>query len=190
MVTFKTPLVSGILIKRYKRFLADISLDSGDIVTVHCPNPGSMKGLATEGEKVWLEKNVNPRAKLSYGWRLSELKDKSFVVIDTTLANTGSPWVIGAAIPNFGQMPYNAIMAPWQDIHTGVAGSIFYGTTGVAPNRIFNCAFLPIDDWRSFSEVMFLLRVTTCQFYHSPIIPELIHRPTYPQALELQSLEY
>ncbi len=87
MIKFKTPLISGTLIKRYKRFLAQILLDSGDIVTAHCPNPGSMKGLAIEGEKVWLEKSFNPKAKLAYGWRLSELENKSFVVVDTTLAN-------------------------------------------------------------------------------------------------------
>ena len=58
MVKFNTPLVSGKLIKRYKRFLADIMLDDGNIVTAHCPNPGSMKGLLLEGQKVWLEKSI------------------------------------------------------------------------------------------------------------------------------------
>ena len=87
MINFKSPLVSGSLIKRYKRFLADVLLDSGHVVTAHCPNPGSMKGLALKDEKIWLEKNTNHKAKLSYRWRLSELKDKSLVVVDTTLAN-------------------------------------------------------------------------------------------------------
>ena len=87
MINFKSPLVSGSLIKRYKRFLADVLLDSGHVVTAHCPNPGSMNGLALKDEKIWLEKNTNHKAKLSYGWRLSELKDKSLVVVDTTLAN-------------------------------------------------------------------------------------------------------
>ena len=64
MVNFKTPLISGTLSKRYKRFLADIIfLDNGSEVTVHCPNPGSMKGLAKEGEKVRRE-SINPKAKL------------------------------------------------------------------------------------------------------------------------------
>ena len=46
-----------------------------------------------------------------------------YIIFDTTLASTGSPWVIGAAIPNPGQIPYDAIMAPWQDINTGVTGN-------------------------------------------------------------------
>ena len=87
MVKFNTPLVSGKLIKRYKRFLADIMLDDGNIVTAHCPNPGSMKGLLLEGQKVWLEKSIKTTSKLSYGWKLIELKEESFVVIDTTIAN-------------------------------------------------------------------------------------------------------
>ena len=46
------PLMEGVLVKRYKRFLADIELDSGEIVTAHCANTGPMKGLLTEGAKV------------------------------------------------------------------------------------------------------------------------------------------
>ena len=67
-----------------------------------------------------------------------------YITFDTTVANTGSPWAIGAAIPNPGQMPENAIMAPWQDINTGVSGSIYYGTTGVAPNRMFTVTWCAI----------------------------------------------
>ena len=67
-----------------------------------------------------------------------------YITFDTTVANTGSPWAINAAIPNPGQMPENAIMAPWQDINTGVSGSIYYGTTGVAPNRMFTVTWCEI----------------------------------------------
>ena len=87
MVNFKSPLISGTLCKRYKRFLADIILDNGSTVTVHCANPGSMKGLAQEGEKVWLEERSNPKSKLAYSWKLSQLSDNTLVVVDTTLAN-------------------------------------------------------------------------------------------------------
>ena len=67
-----------------------------------------------------------------------------YITFDTTVANTGSPWAINIAIPNPGQMPENAIMAPWQDINTGVVGSIYYGTTGVAPNRMFTVTWCDI----------------------------------------------
>ena len=67
-----------------------------------------------------------------------------YITFDTTVAGSGSPWVIGAAIPNPGQQPENAIMAPWQDINTGVSGNIYYGTTGVAPNRMFTVTWCAI----------------------------------------------
>jgi len=67
------PLVTGTLIKRYKRFLADIQLDSGDIVTAHCANPGSMMGLKQPGARVWLSTNDNPKRKLKYSWELLEV---------------------------------------------------------------------------------------------------------------------
>ena len=71
---FPTPLVPARLIRRYKRFLSDVVLeDSGAEVTAHCPNPGSMMGLADEGMRVWLEPNDDPKKKLKYGWRLVEL---------------------------------------------------------------------------------------------------------------------
>jgi len=84
---FKTNLIKGKLIKRYKRFLADVILEDGRKVIAHCPNPGSMLGLATPGTKVWLEPNNDPKKKLKYGWRLAEFEDQ-MVCIDTNIANT------------------------------------------------------------------------------------------------------
>ena len=60
-----------------------------------------------------------------------------YITFDTTLANSFSPFSIGAAIPNPGNIPENAILAPWHDINTGVSGNIYFGTTGIAPNRKF-----------------------------------------------------
>jgi len=60
------PLIEGVLIKRYKRFLADISLDSGQVVTAHCANTGPMKGLLTEGAKVRLSISSSPKRKLPF----------------------------------------------------------------------------------------------------------------------------
>ena len=67
-----------------------------------------------------------------------------YVTFDTTQSNQYSPWNITVPIPNPGNMPENAIMAPWQDINSGVSGSIYYGTTGAAPNRKFTVTWCEI----------------------------------------------
>jgi sugar fermentation stimulation protein A len=85
---FPTPLVPGRLIRRYKRFLADVTLeDSGETVVAHCPNPGGMLGLQDAGVRVWLEPNDDPRKKLKYGWRLVELPGGHWAGIDTAVPN-------------------------------------------------------------------------------------------------------
>ncbi|TCP40601.1 DNA/RNA nuclease SfsA [Rhodovulum marinum] len=84
---FQSPLVRGRLIRRYNRFLADVTLDSGQAVTAHCPNPGSMMGLKEPGLRVWLEPNDDPRKKLRYGWRLAELPGGHWAGIDAGLPN-------------------------------------------------------------------------------------------------------
>lgn len=70
---FPSPLIRGTLIKRYKRFLADVMLESGDVVTAHCANPGSMMGLAEPGSTVWLSTSTNPKRKLKFSWELIEV---------------------------------------------------------------------------------------------------------------------
>lgn len=69
---FPTPLVRGRLVKRYKRFLADIALDSGEMVTATCPNTGSMMGLATPGATVWLSVSDSPTRKYPHTWEMVE----------------------------------------------------------------------------------------------------------------------
>lgn len=83
---FESPLISGRLIQRYKRFLADIELEDGSIITAHCANPGSMLGLKDPGTRVWLSKSNNPKRKLAYSWELLQLDD-AMIGINTALPN-------------------------------------------------------------------------------------------------------
>ena len=72
---FPDPLIQGTLIRRYKRFLADVELDGGEIVTSHCANSGSMMGVAEPGAEVWLSPARNPDRKLRYSWELIRVGD-------------------------------------------------------------------------------------------------------------------
>lgn len=83
------PLLSGVLIKRYKRFLADIELDTGEVITAHCPNTGPMKGVNQPGKRVLVSKSDNPKRSLPYTWELIEIHDTrpTWVGTNTALPN-------------------------------------------------------------------------------------------------------
>jgi sugar fermentation stimulation protein A len=81
-----TPLYPGRLVKRYKRFLADIELTDGTFVTAHCPNSGSMKGCNAPGCPVFLSRSANPHRKLAFTWELVHA-DGFWVGINTGLPN-------------------------------------------------------------------------------------------------------
>jgi sugar fermentation stimulation protein A len=80
------PMIRGRLIKRYKRFLADVVLDTGETVTVHCPNSGSMKGCAIKGAPVWLSTSDNPKRKYKHTWELIQVPT-SIIGINTMVPN-------------------------------------------------------------------------------------------------------
>jgi len=82
---FKERLLQGTLIKRYKRFFADIKYKN-EVITAHCPNPGSMLGLLDSGNKVWFSISNNPNRKLKYTLEIIEV-EKKMVGINTHLAN-------------------------------------------------------------------------------------------------------
>ncbi|MFX0546730.1 DNA/RNA nuclease SfsA [Roseovarius sp. S1116L3] len=84
---FQTPLLRARLLRRYKRFLADIRLETGEEAVAHCANPGKMTGLAEPGSPIWVECNDDPRRKLRYAWRLAELSGAHLACVDTAAAN-------------------------------------------------------------------------------------------------------
>ena len=82
---FTSTLIKGKLIKRYKRFFADIKVNN-QIITAHCPNTGSMMGLLDEGNEVWVTKNDDPNRKLKYTLEIIKVK-KSLIGVNTHRAN-------------------------------------------------------------------------------------------------------
>ncbi len=84
-MNFKNKLISGLLIKRYKRFFVDIKIKD-QIITAHCPNTGSMIGLLNKGNKVWISKSDNPNRKLKYTLEIIET-GKSKVGVNTLSSN-------------------------------------------------------------------------------------------------------
>lgn len=94
------PLIPATLIRRYKRFLADVRLDSGEELTATCPNTGTMLGLCQEGARVWLSRSDSPTRKYAHTWHLTERDDVGLVGIDTSLPNKIAQEAIEA-----GQIP-------------------------------------------------------------------------------------
>jgi len=84
-MNFENKLISGVFIKRYKRFFVDVQVE-GKIITAHCPNTGSMRGLLKANNKVWLSKSNNPKRKLKYTLQIIE-DNGSKVGVNTHLTN-------------------------------------------------------------------------------------------------------
>jgi len=84
---FAPELIQGILLRRYKRFLADVQLADGSIVVAHCPNTGSMMNCCEPGSRVWLSPANNPKRKLQFTWELVEVEHQALACINTSLPN-------------------------------------------------------------------------------------------------------
>lgn len=86
-MNFSTPLRAGVLVRRYKRFLADVRLPSGEVVTIHCPNTGSMMNCAEPGWKVWFSLSDNPKRKYPGTWELVQNSAGDYIGVNTGRAN-------------------------------------------------------------------------------------------------------
>ena len=80
------PLILGKLQKRYKRFFADIELETGEMITAHCPNTGPMTGVCEIGNLVYVSPSNNPKRKLAYTWEMIQIQD-TWVGVNTNLPN-------------------------------------------------------------------------------------------------------
>jgi len=84
---FSFPLQAATLIKRYKRFLADVLTPEGEILTLHCPNTGAMTGCATPGDTVWYSTSSNLKRKYPYTWELTQTQQGAWICVNTQQAN-------------------------------------------------------------------------------------------------------
>ena len=84
---FPAPLSHGVLVSRYKRFFAGVTLDSGEEITAHCPNPGAMLGVNMPGLGVWLSKSDDPKRKLAHTLEMVETTDGGLAGVNTMLPN-------------------------------------------------------------------------------------------------------
>ncbi|MHA6495455.1 DNA/RNA nuclease SfsA [Pseudomonas borbori] len=85
---FEPALEQGRLLRRYKRFLADIQTASGELLTIHCPNTGSMLNCMSEGARVWFSRSSDPKRKLPGTWEIGETPHGRLAVINTARANS------------------------------------------------------------------------------------------------------
>lgn len=117
---FHPQLFSATLIKRYKRFLADVILPDNSEITVHCPNPGAMLGLNKPGSKIWISKSDNPKRKLAYTFELIEIENnkniktpaKTLVGVNTNIANKIAREAIEAGM--LSSIPEHSTIIPEQ----------------------------------------------------------------------------
>ncbi|OOE69250.1 DNA/RNA nuclease SfsA, partial [Salinivibrio sp. IB282] len=84
---FSPPLASATLVRRYKRFLTDVTLANGELLTMHCANTGAMTGCATPGDTVWFSTSDNSKRKYPHSWELNHTQQGHWICVNTARAN-------------------------------------------------------------------------------------------------------
>ncbi len=86
-IRYPVPLTEGVLVRRYQRFLADVQLPDGAVVTAHCPNTGAMLGCQAPGSRVWLSAATRPGRRCAFTWELVEVEGGTLVGVHTGRTN-------------------------------------------------------------------------------------------------------
>jgi sugar fermentation stimulation protein A len=122
IMLFKIGLIHGKLIRRYKRFLADVLLDDGNMITAHCTNSGSMKSCLENGADVWLSPSVRAGRKTPYTWEMI-LINGDWVGINTSNPNLlAMEWVLEGRIPGLENLVNLRREVKWEDSRFDLCG--------------------------------------------------------------------
>jgi len=150
-------LIEGRLVRRYKRFLADVELLDGRCVTVHCPNTGSMLNCTEPGSRVWLLDSANPKRKYSLGWELVEVEGRHLASVNTGRANS----LVREAIEQGQIEPLAGYRSIRQEVPYGAERSridllLSEGVAADAWVEIKNVTLLESNGWGSFPDAVTL----------------------------------
>lgn len=116
---FSPPLQAAILIKRYKRFLADVLTPEDGILTLHCPNTGAMTGCATPGDTVWYSTSSNPKRKYPHTWELTQTQQGAWICVNTQQANA----LVKEALLTESLQPFTGYSTLKSEVKYGAEGS-------------------------------------------------------------------
>ena len=132
---FTPPLIHGRLLRRYKRFLADVSLDDGTEVVAHCTNSGSMKSCLEEGAEVWLSPAEDPKRRTRYTWEMIRIGG-NWVGINTSVPNAlVFEWIQEGKLPGLEGLQELRREVKWEDSRFDLYGEEALGGPGSGRSR-------------------------------------------------------
>ncbi len=149
---FNKPLIEGILLKRYKRFLVDLKLNNSQYVTAHCPNSGSMKTCKEPGLKVLISESDNPNRKLKYTWEMVH-NGKCWIGINTQIPNKIAIEAIrNGVIPELNG--YNEIQSEVKYGQNSRIDILLKGSRGICYVEVKNVTLVERDGYYQFPDAV------------------------------------